>query len=143
MKLFKRIQVAAVSGMLLAFIAGISLAGVTEDLASGKPLQDVINASLANGMTVENLVEELIAAEEYGRDIICSLFAAKAEKNEVIAACLNNGMDNSDVVTWSYQCGAGKEDVQQGFNMAGQSMWKEKVEENAKEYLYNPPSPSQ
>ena len=149
MKHFLRIGQAASAVLLLVFLAGASLAGVAEDLAAGKSLQDVIDASLASSMTVDNLVKDLVAADEYGKDIICGLFAADVEKIEVVKAALDNSMDNTDVVTWSYQCGASREDVQQGFSMAGESLppgmvfqWTGTVEENAKEYLYNPPSQS-
>jgi hypothetical protein len=59
-------------------------------------------------------------------------------------------MNKQDVVDWSYQCRATRSDVQDGFSMAGEGMppaavyrQTDKIEENAQEYNYNPPSPSQ
>ena len=135
--------------LLFVFLTGVSFAGVAEDLAGGKSLQAVIDDNLLRGITVDNLVKDLVAADEYGKDIICGLFNGEAEKSEVIKTALDVGMETTDVVNWSYQCGASREDVQQGFSIAGESLppgivfrQTGKIEENSKEYLYNPPSPS-
>jgi len=136
--------------LLFVCLAGVSSAGVAEDLDAKIPLQDVINDNLARGVTVDDLMKDLIAANVAGKNIICGLFAGGADKHEVISAAIDNGMDETSVVQWSYQCGASREDIQNGFSKAGESLppgWVfllgEKTEESAKEYLYNPPSPSQ
>ena len=106
------IRQAVIAVLLLVFLTGVSFAGVAEDLAGGKSLQDVIDDSLLRGVTVDNLVKELVAIDEYGKDIICGLFDGGAEKSKVIKAALDTGMDKTDVVNWSYQCGASRADVQ-------------------------------
>ena len=135
--------------LLFVFLAGVAFGGVAEDLAGGKSLQAVIDDSLLRGITIDSLVKDLVAIDEYGKDIINGLFISGAEKSKVIKAALDAGMDKTDVVNWSYQGGASREDIQQGFSMAGESLPAHKVfsdaeryERNAEEYLYNPPSPS-
>ena len=135
--------------LLFVCLAGVSVAGVAEDLAAKKPLQDVINHSLQLGTTVGDLMKDLTAADVTGKDIICGLFAGGAVNYEVISAAIDNGMDKTNVVQWSYQCGASREDIQNGFSMADESLTSNLIfllnslfDENAKEYNYNPPSPS-
>ena len=140
----------AVSAVLLfVCLAGGAVASVTEDLAAGNLLQNVINHSLQLGTTVDDLMKDLIAADVTGKDIICGLFTGSAAKYEVISAAIDNGMDETNVVQWSYQCGASREDIQNGFSKAGESLTSNLIfllnslfDENAKEYNYNPPSPS-
>ena len=135
--------------LLFVCLAGVSVAGVADDLAAGRLLQNVINDSLARNVPVSQLMKDLIDANVAGKDIICGLFTGGAAKYEVISAAIDNGMDETNVVQWSYQCGASREDIQNGFNKADESLppgmvflLGEKTEESAKEYLYNPPSPS-
>jgi hypothetical protein len=135
--------------LLFVCLAGVSVAGVAEDLAAGNSLQNVINQSLQLGTTVDDLMKDLIAANVTGKDIICGLFAGGAAKYEVISAALDNGMDKTNVVQWAYQCGASREDIQNGFSKAGETLTPNLIfllsnlfDESAKEYNYNPPSPS-
>ena len=135
--------------LLFVCLAGVSVAGVADDLAAGNSLQNVINHSLQLGTTVDDLMKDLIAADVTGKDIICGLFTGGAAKYEVISAAIDNGMDETNVVQWSYQCGASREDIQNGFSKAGESLTSNLIfllnslfDENAKEYNYNPPSPS-
>ena len=136
--------------LLFVCLAGVSVAGVADDLAAGYSLQNVINHNLKLGTTVDDLMKDLIAANVDGNDIVCGLFAGGAAKYEVISAAIDNGMDKTNVVHWSYQCGASLEDIQNGFSKAGESLTSNLIfllnslfDENAKEYNYNPPSPSQ
>jgi len=105
--------------LLFVFLAGVSFAGVAEDLAGGKSLQAVIDDNLLRGITVDNLLKDLVAADEYGKDIICGLFNGDAEKSVVIKTALDVGMETTDVVNWSSQCGASREDVQQVVSIEG------------------------
>ena len=136
--------------LLFVCLAGVSFAGVADDLAAGNSLQSVINHSLQLGTTVVDLMKELIAADVTGKEIICGLFTGGAAKYEVISAAIDNDIDETNIVQWSYQCGATREDIQNGFSKAGESLTPGLIfllsslyDESAKEYLYNPPSPSQ
>ena len=140
---------AVVAVLLFLFFASVSWAGFYEELNSGRPLQEVIEYALDYGMTVETLVEELALADKDGSLIICGLFNAGVERHKVIAAALDSGLDPNDVAQWALDCGASMEDVQKGFSMAGEKLppgfvfqQAEEFEDNAKEYLYNPPSQS-
>ena len=135
--------------LLFVCLAGVSVAGVADDLAAGNSLQSVIKHSLQLGTTVDDLMKDLIDANVAGKEIICGLFTGGAAKYEVISAAIDNGMDETNVVQWSYQCGASREDIQNGFSMAGESLTPGLIfllsslyDESAKEYNYNPPSPS-
>jgi hypothetical protein len=72
------------------------------------------------------------------------------ERYQVIAAALDASLLNSaDVANWALECGGTMQDVQTGYSMAGEKLpgymvflTAEEYEKNAKEYLYNPPSPS-
>ena len=140
---------AALAVLLFVFLAGVTVAGVAEDLDVKIPLQDVIDDNLSRGVSVDSLMKDLIAAGIAGKDIICGLFTSGADKHEVIEAALDNGMDTTNVVQWAYQCGATREDIQNGFNQADESLpqgWvfllSEKTDESALEYNFNPPSQS-
>ena len=136
--------------LLFVCLAGVSVAGVADDLAAGNSLQNVINHSLQLGTTVDDLMKDLIAADVTGKDIICGLFTGGAAKYEVISAAIDNGMDETNVVQWSYQCGASREDIQNGFSKAGESLTSNLIfllsslyDESASENNINPVSPSQ
>ena len=140
---------AVVAVLLFLFFASVSWAGFYDELNSGRPLQEVIEYAFDYGMTVQTLVDELVAANKDGSEIICGLFNAGVERHEAIAAALNSGMDPNDVAQSALDCGASMEDVQKGFSMAGKKLppgfvfqQAEEFEDNAKEYLYNPPSQS-
>ena len=135
--------------LLFVCLAGVSVAGVADDLAAGNSLQNVINHSLQLGTTVDDLMKDLIAADVTGKDIICGLFTGGAAKYEVISAAIDNGMDETNIVQWSYQCGASREDIQNGFSKAGESLTSNLIfllsslyDESASEYNINPVSPS-
>jgi hypothetical protein len=139
---------AAVAVLLFLFFTGAAQASFHDKLENGN-LYDAINYALDYGMSVENLVAELVASGVNGSDIICELFMTDVEYYKVVAACLDSGMSSSEVAQWARGCGATQQDVQMGFSMAGESLpghlvfqTAEQYEENAKEYLYNPPSPS-
>jgi len=140
---------AVVAVLLFLFFAGNSQAGFYDELNSGRPLQEVILYAIDYGMTVQTLVGELVAANKDGSEIICGLVMAGVEKYKAVEAALNNGMVHIDVAQWALDCGASQEDVQKGFSMAGESLppgfvfhQANDFEDNAKEYLYNPPSPA-
>jgi hypothetical protein len=144
------IQQAALAVLLFLFFTGVSLASFHDMVEEGRPLQEVVDYALDYGMSVESLVTELIVAGKDGRDIICALFRADVERYQVIAAALDTSLLNSaDVANWALECGGTMQDVQTGYSMAGEKLpgymvflTAEEYEKNAKEYLYNPPSPS-
>ena len=147
-RVFRKWQV-AVAVLLFLFFAGNSQAGFYDELNSGRPLQEVILYGLDYGMTLQTLVDELVAANKDGSVIMCGLFMAGVERYEAVEAALNAGMDQSDTAQWALDCGASLEGVQKGFSMAGESLppgfvfqQASEFEGNAKEYLYNPPSPA-
>ena len=140
---------AAVAVLLFLFFAGNSQAGFYDELDSGRPLQEVILYALDYGMTLQTLVDELVAANKGGSAIICGLFMAGVERYKAVEAALNSGLGQSDVAHWALDCGASLQDVQKGFSMAGKKLppgfvfqQAEEFESNSKEYLYNPPSPA-
>ena len=147
-RFFRKWQVAA-AVLLFLFFTGNSQAGFYDELNSGRPLPEVILYALDYGMTLQTLVDELVAANKDGSAILCGLFMAGVERYKAVEAALNSGMDQSDVAQWSLDCGASQQDVQMGFSMADEKLppgfvfqQAEKFESNSKEYLYNPPSPA-
>ncbi len=143
---FRKWQV-VVAALFFLFFASVSWASFQDELESGRPLQEVIEYALDYGMTVQTLVDELVAANKDGSEIICGLFMAGVERSKAVEAALNSGLDHGDVAQWALDCGASMEDVQMGFSMAGEKLppgfvfqRAEEFEDNAKEYLYNPPS---
>ena len=135
--------------LLFVFLAGVSFAGVAEDLSAGKPLQDVIQTSLASNMELKDLIADLDEAGFSGSDIICALFQAGQDHATVITAALDAGLSSADVAGWAQTCGATQSEIQLGYSMAGASLppgmvfqRAQQFEDNDKEYLYNPPSRS-
>ena len=137
--------------LLFVFLTGVANAGIAEGLATGKPLQDVIQTSFDAGVELKDLVTQLDAAGVAGDEIICVLFQAGQDNAAVIAAALDAGLGSSDVAVWAQLCGATQSEIQMGYSMAGDSLpgitifsnHATTLEGSAKEYLYNPPSPSQ
>ena len=144
------IQQAALAVLLFLFFAGVSQASFHGMVEEGRPLQEVVDYALDYGMSVQSLVTELVVAGKDGKEIICALFRADVERHQVIAAALDSSLLNSaDVADWALECGGTMQDVQTGFSMAGEKLppafvfqQAEEFEDNAKEYLYNPPSQS-
>jgi hypothetical protein len=143
---FRKWQAVVAVLLFLFFIAGNVRAGFYDELNSGRPLQEVILYALDYGMTVQILVDELVAANRDGEEIICSLFNAGVERYQAVEAALNSGLDPNDVAQSALDCGASMQEVQKGFSMAGKKLppgfvfqQAEEFEDNAKEYLYNPP----
>ncbi len=148
-RFFRKWQAVVAVLLFLFFATGNARAGFYDELNSGRPLQEVIQYGLDYGMTVQTLVDELVGANKDGSEIICGLFMVGVERYEAVDAALNSGMDPSEVAHWALDCGASMEDVQKGFSMAGKKLppgfvfqQAEEFEDNAKEYLYNPPSQS-
>jgi hypothetical protein len=140
---------AVIAVLLFLFFASVSWASFQDELESGRPLPEVIEYALDYGMTVQTLVDELVAANKEGSEIICGLFIAGVEPYKAVEAALNSGLDPNEVAQWALDCGASMENVQMGFSMAGEKLppgfvfqQAEEFEDNAKEYLYNPPSQS-
>jgi hypothetical protein len=148
-RFFRKWQAVVAVLLFLFFTTGNAWAGFYDELNSGRPLQEVILYGLDYGMTVQTLVDELVAANKDGAEIICGLFNTGVERYEAVEAALKSGLDPNDVAQWALDCGATMEDVQKGFSMAGESLppsfvfqRAQEFEDNAKEYLYNPPSQS-
>jgi hypothetical protein len=148
-KCFRKWQ-AALAVLLFLFFTGVSQANFRDMVEEGRPLQEVVDYALDYGMSVESLVTELIVAGKNGREIICALFRADVERYHVVAATLDSGLLNStDVADWALECGGTMQDVQMGYSMNGEKLpgymvflTAEEYEKKAKDYLYNPPSPS-
>ena len=155
-ELFRELQVVA-AVLFFLFCAGNVHAGHTvehtnflEMVESNRPLNEVILYGLDYGMTLQSLVDELVAANKDGSAIICGLFMAGVDRSKAVEAALKAGLDHDDVAQWSLDCGATMEDVQMGFSMAGEKLppgfvfnKANEFEDSDKEYLYNPPSPTQ
>ena len=148
-KLIRKWQaVAAV--LLFVFLAGVSYAGVAEDLATGKTLQDVVQTSLDSGAKLKDIVAQLDTAGIAGNEIICILFQAGQDHAAVITAALDSGLSYFDVADWADTCGATQSEIQLGYSMAGNSLSGSLIfsnhattlEDSAKEYLYITPSQS-
>ena len=142
-------QQAALAVLLFLFFTGVSQASFHDMVEEGRPLQEVIDYALDYGMSLESLVIELVAAGKDGREIVCALLRADTERHQVVAAVLDSGMYSTDVADWALECGASMQDVQSGYSMAGEKLpgymvflTADEYEKNAKDYLYNPPSPS-
>lgn len=151
------IRQAVIAVLLFLFFTGVSSAsfhfhGMLEE---GMSLEEVIDYGLSFGMSVESLVTELAVAGYGGEEIICALYRADlehygVERYEVITAALDSWVGFPAVAEWSLKCGASYKEVQAGYSMSNKELpgnmvffksdeyWK-----NNKEYLYNPPSPSQ
>jgi hypothetical protein len=150
-KRFCFIKQQAVIAVLLFLCLGESAwAGVAEDIAAGKELQEVIQTSLDAEKQLEDIIADLDAAGVPGSVIICALFEAQQPDHAmVIAAALNAGLSVTDVAGWAYTCGAVLSEIQVGYSMVGDNLPAHMVfstagqyERNAGEFLYNPPSPS-
>ena len=142
-------QQAVIAVLLFVFLGQFAWAGVAEDIAAGKALQDVIQTNLDADKQLKELIADLHAAEVSGPDIMCALFQAGQDHAAVITAALDGGLSSSEVAGWAYNCGATHSEIQLGFSMAGEYLPANMVfstagqyERNAEEYLYNPPSPS-
>ena len=148
-RVYLPIRQAAIAVLLFVFSGPYVWAGIAEDIAAGKPLQEVVQAGLASDSTLKGLVADLNAAGVSGSDIICTLFQAGQDHSVVISAALDSGLGSTDIAGWAYNCGATQSEIQVGYSMAGEKLpthWifskAERYERNAEEYLYNPPSPS-
>jgi len=140
---------AAIAVLLLVFSGNYAWAGVAEDIASGKPLEQVIQSNLETDKKLSELVADLDDAGVLAADIICALFQAGQDHVAVIIAALDAGLNSTNVAGWADYCGATLAEIQTGYSMAGINLpahmvftTAERYEKNAKEYLYNPPSPS-
>ena len=136
-KLFRKWQ-AVITVLLFVFLGQFAWASVAEDIAAGKTLQDVIQASLDSNMELKYLIADLDAAGFSGSDSICGLFQAGQDHIAVIIAALDAGLSSSDVAGWADNCGATQLEIQVGYSMAGENLPAYYYDE----YLYNPPSPS-
>jgi len=140
---------AVIAVLLFVFWGQFAWAGVAEDIAGGKLLQEVVLASLDSGTELKDLIADLDGAGVSGSESICALFQAGQDHTAVITAALNAGLASSDVAGWADTCGATQSEIQVGYSMTGENLpghmvfsTAERYEGNAKEYLYNPPSPS-
>jgi hypothetical protein len=137
-RFFRKWQAVVAVLLFLFFTTGNAWAGFYDELNSGRPLQEVIEYALDYGMTVRTLVDELVAANKDGSEIICGLFQAGQDHIAVIIAALDAGLSSSDLAGWADNCGATQLEIQIGYSMAGENLPAHYDEE----YLYNPPSPS-
>lgn len=135
--------------LLFALLGQFAWAGVAEDISSGKSLQQVVQENLETEIQLKDLIAALDAAGVSGSDIICVLFQAGQDHVVVITAALDGGLSSSDIAGWADGCGATLSEIQTGYSMAGVNLpahmvfsTAERYEGNAKDYLYNPPSPS-
>jgi hypothetical protein len=146
---------AAMAVLFFLFFTGVSWASFHGMLEEGKSLEEVIDYGLSFGMSIESLVTELAVAGYGGEEIICALYRADlehygVERNEVIPAALDSWVGFSGVAEWSLKCGASYHEVQTGYSMSNKELpgnmvffMSDEYWKNTKEYLYNPPSPSQ
>ena len=142
-------QQAVIAVLLFVFWGHFAWAGIAEDIAAGKELQEVIQTNLDAEKELKDLIAELDAAGISGSAIICALFEAEPDHARVIAAALDAGLNVTDVAGWAYNCGAVVSEIQLGYSMAGENLPAHMVfsaagqyEKNAGEFLYNPPSSS-
>jgi len=140
---------AVIAVLLFVLLGQFAWAGVAEDISSGKSLQQVVEKNLDTEMQLKDLIAALDSGGVSGPDIICALFQAGQDHVMVITAALDGGLSSSGVAGWADNCRATQSEIQSGYSMAGVNLpahmvfsTTERYEGNAKEYLYNPPSPS-
>lgn len=146
---YEPLRQAVIAVLLFMFLGQLAWAGIAEDIADSKPLQEVVQAGIDDGMELKDLVFDLNAAGVDGSDIVCALFQVGQDHSEVIAAALDGGLSNADVAGWAEACGATQSEIQTGYSMSGENLPAHKVfsdaeqyERNSQEYLYNTPSQS-